>query len=65
MSQENLGFTGAVPPNVSIQANVARALEFQGTHTPTETEHWLGGYEINQKMKSAEPQAAQLTPRQA
>jgi hypothetical protein len=41
MSQENLGFTGAVPPNVSIQANVARALEFQGTHTPTETEHWF------------------------
>jgi hypothetical protein len=34
MSQNNYGFIGAVPPEASIEDNVARALQYQGTHTP-------------------------------
>lgn len=36
-SNNNYGFTGAVPPGVSVEDNVNRALDYQRMHTPAET----------------------------
>jgi hypothetical protein len=41
MSNYNFGFIGYIPPGVSVQDNVDRALEFQRTHTARETAEWF------------------------
>ncbi len=41
MSNENYDFLGSVPPGVTVQNNVARAIEYQQTHTPDETANWF------------------------
>jgi Ca2+-binding RTX toxin-like protein len=38
---DNYGFTGDVPPGVSVSDNVARAKEYQKTHTSEETFNWF------------------------
>jgi hypothetical protein len=42
MSSDNTyGFSGAIPPGVSIQANIDRAFAYQQTHSVEETITWF------------------------
>jgi hypothetical protein len=41
MSKSNFGFQGAVPPGVYVSDNIARALDYQRTHTSEETFNWF------------------------
>jgi hypothetical protein len=38
---DNYGFEGAVPPNVSVSDNIAKARAYQATHTTKETLLWF------------------------
>lgn len=40
-NDENYGFNGDVPVGVSVQQNIARALDYQSTHTAYETAAWF------------------------
>ncbi|WP_333804288.1 polymorphic toxin type 44 domain-containing protein [Sulfurospirillum sp.] len=41
MSNEKFGFTGKIPDGVSIEGNIAYALEYQQTHSTSETLLWF------------------------
>lgn len=53
MSQNNYGFTGSVPPGVSVEDNVIRALQYQSTHSPAEAATWF--YEMIRNNKDHLP----------
>lgn len=40
-SDQNYGFGGDVPVGVSVQQNIARALDYQRSHTAYETAIWF------------------------
>lgn len=37
----NYGFTGAIPPGITVEGNVIRAQNYQNTHTPIESFLWF------------------------
>ncbi|MFZ2888919.1 hypothetical protein, partial [Sulfuricurvum sp.] len=41
MQDNNLGYVGAIPTNISVVNNINQALEYQATHSPLETIKWF------------------------
>ena len=48
-SEENFGYSGPAPTGASIQNNVTIAIQYQSTHTPSETVAWF--YEVVRNNK--------------
>lgn len=49
MSGTNFGFSGATPPGVYVSDNIARALDYQRTHTAQETFNWFYSHVRNNR----------------
>lgn len=37
----NFGFTGTIPPGISIQANINEVIAYKQTHTASDTLEWF------------------------
>ncbi|MCG3677686.1 cadherin-like domain-containing protein [Aliarcobacter butzleri] len=56
MADKNFGFQGNIPPNVSIEDNIKKALEYKETHSALETLNWF------RKMVAPQSQNPDGTP---